>query len=224
MMHNLQPLNESELESLENYLEKIQSPFNMESLDGLFTALICGPEMIMPSQYLPAIINDYTFKNEQDFEQLFGLLMRYWNSVATELQLASESYDLDYTPFLYEYKDVGITANLWAIGFMSGVSMGGKGWESLNRDDPESPMMPIFFLAKEMLPDFPDDLKISDSFRETIIDVLCLNIIVIYDYFTEQRANIRPQRKRKTGRNDPCPCGSGKKFKLCCAGKLRSVN
>lgn len=23
----------------------------------------------------------------------------------------------------------------------------------------------------------------------------------------------------KTGRNDPCPCGSGKKFKNCCAGK-----
>ena len=22
----------------------------------------------------------------------------------------------------------------------------------------------------------------------------------------------------KTGRNDPCPCGSGKKFKKCCAG------
>lgn len=25
------------------------------------------------------------------------------------------------------------------------------------------------------------------------------------------------QRPEKTGRNDPCPCGSGKKFKRCCA-------
>ena len=23
----------------------------------------------------------------------------------------------------------------------------------------------------------------------------------------------------KVGRNDPCPCGSGKKFKRCCAGR-----
>ncbi|MCX6988150.1 MAG: SEC-C metal-binding domain-containing protein [Chlamydiae bacterium] len=23
----------------------------------------------------------------------------------------------------------------------------------------------------------------------------------------------------KTGRNDPCPCGSGEKFKKCCANK-----
>ena len=24
----------------------------------------------------------------------------------------------------------------------------------------------------------------------------------------------------KTGRNDPCPCGSGKKFKKCCEAKM----
>ena len=26
----------------------------------------------------------------------------------------------------------------------------------------------------------------------------------------------RQQRKKKIGRNDLCPCGSGKKFKKCC--------
>jgi len=27
----------------------------------------------------------------------------------------------------------------------------------------------------------------------------------------------QPQRRgKKTGRNEPCPCGSGKKFKKCC--------
>jgi len=25
---------------------------------------------------------------------------------------------------------------------------------------------------------------------------------------------------RKIGRNEPCPCGSGKKYKFCCAGKV----
>ncbi len=27
------------------------------------------------------------------------------------------------------------------------------------------------------------------------------------------------QKTAKIGRNDPCPCGSGKKYKACCAGK-----
>jgi len=31
----------------------------------------------------------------------------------------------------------------------------------------------------------------------------------------------RPQAARKVGRNEPCPCGSGKKYKKCCLGKER---
>jgi preprotein translocase subunit SecA len=27
------------------------------------------------------------------------------------------------------------------------------------------------------------------------------------------------QRKTKVGRNDPCPCGSGRKYKKCCGRK-----
>lgn len=29
-------------------------------------------------------------------------------------------------------------------------------------------------------------------------------------------------RATKVGRNDPCPCGSGQKFKKCCEGKAVS--
>jgi hypothetical protein len=33
-------------------------------------------------------------------------------------------------------------------------------------------------------------------------------------------SGVRPARAaRKVGRNDPCPCGSGKKYKKCCLGK-----
>jgi hypothetical protein len=31
-----------------------------------------------------------------------------------------------------------------------------------------------------------------------------------------------PPPKKKIGRNDPCPCGSGKKFKKCCIKKQGS--
>ena len=28
-----------------------------------------------------------------------------------------------------------------------------------------------------------------------------------------------PRHAAKIGRNDPCPCGSGQKYKKCCAGR-----
>ena len=36
----------------------------------------------------------------------------------------------------------------------------------------------------------------------------------------EKVAKKKPLKKQKIGRNDPCPCGSGKKYKQCC-GKQR---
>lgn len=33
------------------------------------------------------------------------------------------------------------------------------------------------------------------------------------------RKPIDPQAVGRVGRNDPCPCGSGKKFKRCCQNK-----
>ena len=39
----------------------------------------------------------------------------------------------------------------------------------------------------------------------------------------EPASNKSQERKEhKVGRNDPCPCGSGKKYKKCCMGKNES--
>jgi hypothetical protein len=35
---------------------------------------------------------------------------------------------------------------------------------------------------------------------------------------------VRSAEKSRTGRNDPCPCGSGKKYKKCCLDKNRAVS
>jgi SEC-C motif-containing protein len=35
-------------------------------------------------------------------------------------------------------------------------------------------------------------------------------------YYVDGSMGSRPRQVAKVGRNDPCPCGSGKKFKKCC--------
>lgn len=37
-----------------------------------------------------------------------------------------------------------------------------------------------------------------------------------YDYYCTQEGDQVDEAKKEVGRNDPCPCGSGKKFKKCC--------
>jgi len=40
----------------------------------------------------------------------------------------------------------------------------------------------------------------------------------IYEYNLAREAQRTPVRSEKTGRNAPCPCGSGRKYKKCCGG------
>ena len=67
---------------------------------------------------------------------------------------------------------------------------------------------------------------ISPEKREEIIMMMAGGLLGVYRYFRKYRetyagATFAPKPRlnaSKTGRNDPCPCGSGKKFKRCCCG------
>ena len=73
--------------------------------------------------------------------------------------------------------------------------------------------------------------EMTDAIREgTVYDLMTVRIMTEEDVKREQQAKItatngandgsekkQPVRKgKKVGRNDPCPCGSGKKYKHCC--------
>jgi uncharacterized protein len=66
---------------------------------------------------------------------------------------------------------------------------------------------------------------ISAEKRENLIVGAAAGVTGIYHYFEAQRlvekqpsdyATTFRRTVPKIGRNDPCPCGSGKKFKQCC--------
>ncbi|MBA7538351.1 hypothetical protein ES705_30626 [subsurface metagenome] len=43
----------------------------------------------------------------------------------------------------------------------------------------------------------------------------------VYEDDTDSKSKFTKgkRKEKKIGRNDPCPCGSGKKYKKCCLGK-----
>jgi uncharacterized protein len=61
---------------------------------------------------------------------------------------------------------------------------------------------------------------IADDERESVIHEMLDGVQDVYDFFREARERaLAPATVRrdgaKVGRNDPCPCGSGRKFKQC---------
>ena len=55
-----QPLTDAEFDRLAEVLRRCgaKHAMNMEMLDGFLAALICGPETVPPSEYLPKIWGD----------------------------------------------------------------------------------------------------------------------------------------------------------------------
>ncbi len=68
---------------------------------------------------------------------------------------------------------------------------------------------------------------ISPEKRENIKAHIAAGLLQACRYFRAQRQvspdahTSEPRRSAaKVGRNDPCPCGSGKKYKRCCGGAM----
>jgi uncharacterized protein len=202
---------------------------NIEMLDGFLAALICGPETVRPSEYLPKIwggdqTNEPTF-DTQSIREFLSLIMRHWNAVCHNLQS-----DDEFLPVLLNDENGAAPANDWATGFMRGMDMRRDRWLALLEDDGHGGILiPIMALAYEHHPDLgmrPYKDPVSIERREQLIAGMAASVPLIYRYFvTERRLEAQKlfsvgtfrRDAPKVGRNEPCPCGSGKKFKHCCA-------
>ena len=224
-----QPLTETELDQLTAVLEGIgdERSMNLEQLDGFLAALICGPELVPPSKYLPLIWGDQTvFEDTSSAQEVLSLVMRHWNAIADTLN----SRDV-YLPLLIEDESGIAHGNDWANGFLRGMEFGKEDWAILlDEEDHGGSLLAIFALANEHNPDpelRPYKDPITANNRETLIAAAAAGTMQIYRYFKTLRTLSNDphtipdflRKMPKIGRNDPCPCGSGKKFKLCC-GKV----
>ncbi len=64
--------------------------------------------------------------------------------------------------------------------------------------------------------------KLSDEFWNNLLDQSMDNSDnddLEYDDYDDVTENQPVHKEKKLGRNDPCPCGSGKKYKKCCMNK-----
>jgi len=222
-----QPLTDAEFDRLSEILEHFDNKhsMNLEQLDGFLAALICGPELVPPSKYLPTICGDRTvFEDTSSAQEFLSLIMRHWNTIADTLNSGEV-----YLPLLLEDENGNTPANDWANGFLRGMAFGKEDWALLLDDeDYGGSLVAIFALANEnnLDPEMrPYKDPISADLRETLIAGAAAGTTQIYRYFKAQRLLAEdplgnmPDFLRtmpKIGRNDPCPCGSGKKFKQCC--------
>jgi len=219
-----EPLTEAELDRLAEFLQCSDGEaMNVEELDGFFAALVVGPEVVLPSEYLPELFGGemHQFQSLDQANDILGLLMRHWNDIAATL-----AKDEVYRPIILEHEDGVAYGNEWAWGFMQGMAMRREGWKTLLADEDHAGcIVPMLMLYHEH--DEDESLRpapIGREQREALIEYVVAGLLLAYRYFRQRwrAASLASDPaahghlSSSIGRNEPCPCGSGRKYKRCC--------
>jgi uncharacterized protein len=218
-------LSAEELDELENLLNRAHPEDSMlvDELDGFCVAVATSPEPVDEGPFFHAVLGDAVDAvasrlGEPDCALLIELIGRHRRSV-----LARLGGDRAFEAVLGVDEDGQALADAWAVGYLRGFNVHPDGWEPLEDDE-------VCVEAFELILRFADEADaeagetesepIADDERDELVDLMIEGAQELFVRLAPARERaLRPATFRHSGpqpgRNDPCPCGSGRKFKLC---------
>lgn len=230
-------LNEAEIEQLDTWLQQNNTKLpSLEAIDGLFTALVIAPEIPSKEIWLPLALGTEDLGAVD--EQILTLIQRHYDEVLGFVGPIAELEALkEWAPLIFDANDeVEATATdtgygqHWAFGFHVGMdelplARKALGLDALSEDVDEDAPSPLSFLAPIVMieegafPDKPEEkltLEQLKALEEELLDSILELRIHFAQWRKSQNLGMVVSTDPKIGRNDPCTCGSGKKFKKCC--------
>ena len=235
-------LNEAELAELDALLAAIPEPLeplDVVMLDGFLCGVLVQPVLADVDAWLPYVFDAGGHRwgeAEPAPEQLRARALVLRRHAALNRALAEHG---SFEPFLLESvaddaadaalsaaESAGETLQPWLAGFEQAVHVLPA---LLDLDDPQvsSALARLF----RFLPADPADddgtapaAPGSAVSLDTAVDEVVATVAELYELTLPLRYKVEAVRHAapKVGRNDPCPCGSGRKFKVCHGAAARS--
>lgn len=232
MRVTLDALSDQEIDELDSFLESDVTPgecMDITALDGFLTAVTIGPGLPLPSVWMPLIWggkDQPLFESAEQAHRIVSLIMRRMNMISDMLGQEPPAFE----PVLYETELEGggtvVMAHDWCAGFMAAVDHAVDDWQPLFDDESNRAfLVPFLKLGTD---EGRNDINTASDPRaeyDQSLDLLEPCVLAIDAYWklrwrkesTVLREAIGRPRSLRPGRNDPCPCGSQRKFKKCCA-------
>lgn len=219
------PLSDREFDELDSFLLSDRCSdecMTLDALHGYVTAIFIGPAPVPMEQWLPRVWGPSpkdapAFRSQKEMEKITGLIARFANEVAITFEVAPREFE----PLFSQFEENGhkfIDGETWAWGFWEGMQLGAQAWEPAWESSIAPMLRPIYLLGAEEIEE--EELTLVDTPAK--VHRLSLEIEAglpaIRRYWQEHREPAAPvvRETPKPGRNEDCPCGSGKKFKKCC--------
>ena len=224
-----EPLSDEEIDELDHFLlyeVDCDDCMTLDTLDGYLHAIAIGPQTLMPREWMPGIWGkgDSMMPPVQSIEklnQILGLIMRMFNSIITGLEESPPEIYPYWCAQEYrgrEYDD----AQGWAYGFTQGVHLCQAAWAPLlETPQGQAWYRPIGILGEDDFSPEKDALTRTLAMRSKLALQIPQAVVAMHQHWLPYRRAVYEREvakvmQTKVGRNESCPCGSGKKFKKCC--------
>lgn len=224
--------------SLRAFLEQPTRPagtLTCYELQGFLFAVVSAPELVRSSEWLPVIFNEHDagYANLDEANTILGHIMRLYNDINADVleERAALPPDCHTRPQALDNLEESAPLANWSRGFLLGHEWLEQLWEvELSQEMDEELgvvlMTLSFFSSRDLAEAFHREsaprAESLEGFAESLLRVF-LEALAEYAHFGRSilggvGATVArtPRRTAKVGRNDPCPCGSGKKAKRCC--------
>jgi uncharacterized protein len=197
----------------------------LEELDGFVAGLLACPELIMPGDWLPVVWHEDrtdqapVFENLDHANRVLGLVMEYYNSVARTLLEFPDRYS---PLFSVDTRNGDVLWELWIEGFEKAVALRPAAWKKLLDADVDTAAAMSGMLMLADIARGEKEMKDRDTLLAAAPDKIADWVVTLNEW---RLANTEPAQhdprivtvpRKKVGRNEPCPCGSSKKYKKCC--------
>jgi uncharacterized protein len=189
-------------------------------LDGFLTGIAVTPDRLPPGRWLDEIWGPYepNFDRLDQMQTVIAAVMDHHKVIIAALDAGFEQIEANKTA---DYRPLFLVAGdrlsrdavrTWIRGFGKAPILAPERWRSLAEDE----------RLKPLLTPFADFLDLSDPDCEAAdnIDALLDEAAAAIPRATILLRKVAQfsasNHRSKIGRNDPCPCGSGRKYKRCC--------
>jgi uncharacterized protein len=193
------------------------STMRADEIQAFMLALLSGPDEVPTHIWLPEVLGDQSDAfSEQEVQEIQDLVLRLTADLRQSLE-AGELPDL----LLYEEEDELPDFYTWCNAYLYALDVVETDWfEAVDDENFEDLFYPVMALGGVYDAHEGGEAVLNLTDKElTLLEGELPHVLLdIYRYW--QAIIHKPQTVRregeKTGRNDPCPCGSGKKYKACC--------
>lgn len=194
-------------------------PMLLSQLDGYLAGILVCPELIMPGEWLPGVWTRSdddeapVFESERQFQTLVELIMKAYNGVSRDLGRDR------YAPLYDVMRDTDeVFCGFWLMGFEQAMALRPDSWADIFESDDDDAATALSILTTLIQVDDAEALAEDDETAELFEQAPDMIPYCVQHLHAWRVRNDGPPpaRTKAPGRNEPCPCGSGKKYKKCC--------